>query len=146
MSYIKSSRLFWFLLKKYIVVKLDKTLSKTGILNFGVSQGSILGPILFLLYVNVTKTALKNCHLLLYADDTCICYSHQNVKFIERNLNYDFNSLCGWLIDNKLSIHFGEDKTESILFNTGNKFNNSLNITRNENEGFLNRIIRLFIR
>ena len=49
--------------------------------------------------------------------------------FIERNLNYGFNNLFEWFIDNKLSIHFGEDETESILFKGGNKFNFSLNIT-----------------
>ena len=75
------------------------------------------------------KTALKNCD---YTDDACKCYSHQNVKLIERNLNYDFNNLCEWFIDNKLSIHFGEDKTKSILFKRGNKSNLSLNITWNE--------------
>ena len=79
------------------------------------------------------KTALKNCNLRLYTDDTCILYSHRNVKFIERSLNYDFNNLCEWFIDNKLSIHFGEDKTKSILFKRGNKSNLSLNIIRNKN-------------
>ena len=79
------------------------------------------------------KRALKNCDLRLYADDTCILYSHQNVKFIEKKLNHDFNNLCEWFIDTKLSIHFGEDKTKSILFKRGNKSNLSLNITRNEN-------------
>ena len=51
-----------------IVVSLEKTLSDTGILNCGVSQGSILRPILLLLYVNDMKTALKNCDLWLYTD------------------------------------------------------------------------------
>ena len=74
------------------------------------------------------KTALKNCDHRLYADDTCILYSHESVKFNERSLGYDYNNLCEWFIDNKLSIHFGEDKTKSILFKRGNKFNLSLNI------------------
>ena len=42
----------------------------------------------------------------------------QFTKTIEEQLNSDFNSLCEWFIDNKLSIHFGEDKTKSILFGT----------------------------
>ena len=79
------------------------------------------------------KTALKNCNLRVYADHTCILYSHQNVKFIERSSNYDFKNLCEWFIDNKLSIHLGEDKTESILFKRGSKSNLSLNLTPNEN-------------
>ena len=115
------------------MLSLDKTLSETGILNCGAPQGSILGPILFLLYVNDMKIALRNYDLRLYADDTRILYSHRYVKFIERDFNYDFNNLCEWLIDNKLSIHFGEDKIQSILFKRGNKSNLSLNITQNEN-------------
>ena len=82
-----------YLKKRNIVVSIEKTLSETGILNCGVPQGLILGPILFLLYANDMNTALKNCDLRLYADDTCVLYSHQNVKVIERNLNHDFNNL-----------------------------------------------------
>ena len=63
----------------------------------------------------------------------CILYSHQDAKFIERNLNSDFNNFCGWLIDSKLPLHFGEDKTKSILFKRGSKSNLSLTITRKEN-------------
>ena len=131
----KSKTINWFssYLKKWdIIVSIEKTLSETGILNCGVPQESILGPMLFLLYVNDMKTALKNCDLRLYADDTHILYSHQNVKFIEINLYYAFNNFCEWFIDNKLSIHLGEDKIKYILFKRGNKFNLSLNITRNE--------------
>ena len=57
----------------------EKNLLETGILNWGVPQGSILGPILFLLYVNDMKATLKNCEFRLYADDTYILYSHQNI-------------------------------------------------------------------
>ena len=54
--------------------------------------------------------------LLLYAHDTCILYQHKDVVQIEKQLNEDFENLCDWFVDNKLSIHFGEDKTKSILF------------------------------
>ena len=60
-------------------------------------------------------TAVK-CDLLLYADDTCIVLQSKNVKDIEKQLNEDFANICDWFVDNKLSIHFGEDKTKSILF------------------------------
>ena len=40
----------------------------------------------------------------------------KNVKDIEKQLNEDFANMCDWFVDNKLSIHFGEDKTNSILF------------------------------
>ena len=59
--------------------------------------------------------------LLLYADDSCVLYQHKEVKAIEQQLNEDFASLCDWFVDNKLSIHFGQDKTKSILFSTKRK-------------------------
>ena len=47
-------------------------------------------------------------------------FQHENVKEIENKLNQDFSSLCDWFVENKLSIHFGEDKTKAILF--GSKY------------------------
>ena len=61
------------------------------------------------------------CGLFLYVDDTCLTFQHENVKDIKDQLNLISSSLCDWFINNKLSIYFGEDKTESILF--GTKFN-----------------------
>ena len=99
---------------------IDRKFSDPGNLTCGVLQGSILGPILFLLYVNDMHQAAK-CDLFLYADDTCLTFEHENVKKIEDQLNLNFSSLFDWFIDNKLSIHLGQDKTKSILF--GNKLN-----------------------
>ena len=45
---------------------------------------------------------------------------HKNINLINEKLNQDFNSLCDWFLDNKLSIHFGEDKTKTILFSPKN--------------------------
>ena len=61
------------------------------------------------------------CDLLLYADDSVLLFTHKNVDVINDQLNRDFNSLCEWFVDNKLSIHFGEDKTKSIIFTSKNK-------------------------
>ena len=54
--------------------------------------------------------------LFLCTDDTCLVFQSKNVKDIEKQLNEDFANICDWFVDNKLSIHFGEDKTKSILF------------------------------
>ena len=56
------------------------------------------------------------CDLFLYADDTCLVCQHKDINKIENQLNEDFSNICDWFVDNKLSIHFGEDKTKSILF------------------------------
>ena len=71
----------------------------------GVTQGSILGPLVFLLYKNDLSQAVAS-DSLLYADNTCIVFQHRNVTEIEKQLLRDFSSLCDWFIDNKLRIHF----------------------------------------
>ena len=58
---------------------------------------------------------------LLYADDTCIVLQHKSEIEIENQPVRDFSSVHDWFVDNKLSIHFGQDKTKSILFDTKHK-------------------------
>ena len=53
-----------------------------------------------------------DCDLLLYADDSCLVFGDNHVNEIEKQLKRNFNSRCDWFIDNKLSVHFGEDKTK----------------------------------
>ena len=71
-----------------------------------------------------------HCELFLYSDDSCLVYQHRDVKAIDTKLNKNFSSVCDWFVDNKLSIHFGEDKTKCILFGTkkGLKQDNNLDI------------------
>ena len=110
----------WFtsyLTNRSFIVNVGKESSSPSKLPCGVPQGSILGPLLFLLYVNDMPQAV-NSELLLYADDTCLIYMGKNIQKIEEQLNLDFTSLFEWFIDNKLSVHFGEEKTKSILFGT----------------------------
>ena len=51
------------------------------------------------------------CVLLLYTDDICLIFQHSDINEIEIKLNKNFSLICDWFVDNKLSIHFGEDKT-----------------------------------
>jgi len=89
----------------------------------GVPQGSVLGPLLFLIYVNDLKISIDSeCKVLIYADDTCILFSHNNPKVIAQKLSKMLESCHDWLVDNKLSLHLG--KTESILFGSKRKLRN----------------------
>ena len=78
-----------------------------------VPQGSILGPLLFLIYVNDMAMAVK-CNLFLYADNTCLLFQSKNVKDIEMQLNEGFANICDWFVDNKLSIHFLNVRSKSF--------------------------------
>ena len=62
-----------------------------------------------------------DCDLFLYADDTCLLFQHKDLERIKEELTKNFSNICDWFVDNKLSIHFGEDKTKSILFSTKNR-------------------------
>ena len=112
------STIKWFksyLSERIFLVNIENKLSGFGKISCGVPQGSILRPLLFLIYVNDMLQAVTPT-LLLYADYSCILYQHKDVVQIEKRLNEDFENLSDWFVDNKLSIHFGEDKTKSILF------------------------------
>ena len=105
--------ILWFksyLSQRKFKVNLNKSVSELGQLLCGVPQGSILGPLLFLLYINDMPQAVK-CELLLYADDTCLIFQHSDINEIEIQLNKNFSSISDWLVGNKLSIHFGVDET-----------------------------------
>ena len=87
-----------------------------------VPQGSILGPLLFLLYVKDFPNCLNHFSTIMFADDTSIfvfLYSHLNIKiiiFIYIHANEDLNSIYKWLCTNKLSLNYA--KTKFMLFQT----------------------------
>ena len=54
-------------------------------------------------------------------------YQHRDVEDIEKQLNKDFENVSDWFVDNKFSIHFGEDKTKSILFASKLKIKSAIN-------------------
>ena len=105
-----------YLTNKNFFVSLDNELLEALTINCGVPQGSILRLLLFLLYINDIPQARSDSHTHLYADDTSIFYQHKGVAEIENVLIKEFANVYEWLVDNKLSIHFDEDKTKCILF------------------------------
>ena len=93
---------------------MENAYSDKAAITYGVPQGSILGPLTFLIYIKDIPQAVDS-ELLLYADDTCLDFQQGDIKEIEERLNRDFSTLVDWFVDNKLRVHFGEDKTKSIL-------------------------------
>ena len=114
----------WFrsyVINRTFLVNLGNVFSQPACVSGGVTQGSILGPLLFLIYINDMSQAVK-CNLYLYADDTCLVCQRKDVNEIEKQLNKDFENNYDWVVDIKVSIQFGDDKTKSIFLRLNSKF------------------------
>ena len=83
------------------VININGTFSKPKMVPCGLPQGSILGPLLFQIYVNDMEFAVK-CKLILYADDSALLVSGKDVKVIQEKLGKELCALSSWLVDNKL--------------------------------------------
>ena len=88
-------------------------------MNFGVPQGSVLGPLLFLIYINDIHIALKYCKTRLFADDTSLLIKNKSLKQLQKHLNLDLRNLCNWQKANKISLN--ARKTELLIFRHPNK-------------------------
>ena len=82
-------------------------------------QGSVLGPLLFILYTNDLPNTLTVSKSILFADDTTIYYSHSNLNTLYTNLNKDLQILNDWFKTNKLSLNVS--KTQYMIFNKKNQ-------------------------
>ena len=88
-------------------------------LKCGIPQGSTLGPLLFLLYINDLRFCLKNSKASHFADDTCITNANRNCKALERSLNQDLKNVENWLNANRLSLNV--KKTKLLIFHSKRK-------------------------
>ena len=84
----------------------------------GIPQGSILGPLLFILYINDLNTFLTDCQASLYADDTALYTTAKTQIEIKLNLQIELTVVCEWLKANKLTLN--SNKTKYIIFGTKN--------------------------
>ena len=111
----------WFcsyLFGRHQQVSYHQTMSSPEPIFCGVPQGSILGPLLFLLHFNDAANVLSHCKIVKYADDTVLFYSHKDIEQVESFLNKDFASLCDWLEHNELILKEKKGKTEVMVFGT----------------------------
>ena len=113
-----TSWFYSYLVGRSQCVEVDGVRSSFQEVTCGVTQGSILGPLLFLVYINDMHRSV-DCQLSLYADDSALIFSHSDPAIIAERLSHELSSCKKWLIDNKLSLHVG--KTECIMFGSSKK-------------------------
>ena len=80
----------------------------------GISQGSVLGTLLFLIYINDLHKCIKFSKTYHFVDDTSTMQSHSSLQILSKRINKDLSNLSNWLKTNKLSLNI--KKTELVLF------------------------------
>jgi hypothetical protein len=115
---IRGIVLEWF--KDYLsnrqqLVQLDETRSNTESVDLGVPQGSILGPVLFLIYVNDINKTCPEANLIKFADDTTLVTTGNNTDEAIDLMNIALEKISRWFIANKLQLN--PSKTRYMIFN-----------------------------
>ena len=100
----------------------------------GVPQGSILGPLLFILYVNYIIYTSNVLDFIFFADDTTILYSHKDISSKTNTINEELKEVSNWFKANKLSVN--ASKTNYMILGTphmtSRKTSDSSNIVLND--------------
>ena len=133
---IQGNAYMWF--QSYLryrkqMCSVNGVLSGSRFLSCGVPQGTILGPLLFLLYINDLPNCLVNSEARMYADDTHLTYAGVNSEDIQFCLNQDLGDLYEWLRANKLTLNM--TKTEYMLIGSRQRLstlNDSPRLTIND--------------
>lgn len=109
---------------------MNSSLSDSEFLTCGIPQGGILGPLLFILYINDLPNCLSNADARMYADDTHLTFACNNIETINDVMNHDLCNVNKWLAANKLTLN--SSKTEFMLVESRQRlgtYNTSPNLT-----------------
>ena len=119
----------WFadyLFGRLQLVQIGNQYSSPFSVTSGVPQGSILGPLLFLIFFNDLQNQLSETRCIQYADDTVIFVAHEDVKTIEKILNDELRKLQGYFRNNELVLNLKKGKTETVLFGTAKRLSKQI--------------------
>ena len=107
-----------YLSHRYQYVEYNGVQSSSQHINTGVPQGSILGPLLFLFYINDLPLVSPVFRMLMYADDTTL-FCNINKDINDNEINRQLNTISEWLLSNKLSLNI--KKTKYMVFHTNQR-------------------------
>ena len=93
---------------------INKNYSTVRTINIGIPQGSILGPLLFIIYNNDLPSATNILKTTLFADDTNFSIEHKNYDHLVPTLNSELRNITNWTVSNRLTIN--TSKTEMLFF------------------------------
>ena len=110
--------------------EINGILSEKGVIKHGVPQGSVLGPLLFLLYINDISESSNILKFFLFADDTTVFYSDKTNANTENLLNCELAKVSDWLAANKLSLNV--KKSIFLYFHYGKCKKHNINLTLND--------------
>ena len=116
---LNRSAVQWF--RSYLTIRTQSVctngvLSEPQPISFGVAQGSVLGPFLFIIYINDLPLAVQGCSVELYADDTLIYLTSKSVSKIQAQLTSGLTYVLSWLHANFLMLNL--EKTKILLVGT----------------------------
>ena len=94
---------------------IDDCTSLPDLIEWGVPQGSVLGPLLFLIFINDIPHA-SDLGTWLFADDTALVASANSLSLLQTKMNNEVEKVQAWLLANKLSVHY-VDKSKYMLVN-----------------------------
>ena len=89
--------------------------SNIATMKFGVPQGSVLGPLLFIVYINDLNSAIKYCSTRHFADDTNLLITNKNLKQLKKQMNFDLRNLNNWLKANKISLNASKSYSDILI-------------------------------
>jgi len=121
---VASAEIQWFtdyLFNRNQKVQIGSQYSSPFSLTCGVPQGSILGPLLFLVFFDDLQEHLTETRCIQYADDTVLYVAHENVTIIENLLNVESKNILTYCRDNELILNLKKGKTETVLFGTAKR-------------------------
>ena len=117
-----------YLSNRWQYVKILNQESDLRLIDIGVPQGSILGPLLFLLYINDLPNA-TDCFVKLFADDTFLSLSCQKKADLQKKANIEIENIRKWLFANKLTLNV--DKSKFMIISRRRDANHSFSLKIN---------------